>query len=273
MMEKEVKRHKEYVKIQKTDEGKKSYEEGLKFWKDYIKKVLKVKYKTFKLVEKNYVRPKDLEGKEKRIKLDRDSEKKEIFGKLKCCFKNSEEMKKKLKDNTEKLMVIYSKIKEAISYTIKEEPNKISKKDYDLILFNISHGFCLPDDKDDEHITYGLHHNNSGYLFFDLSEGGCKFFKKVLSNLDKVKITEEVFEKNKKQIVRIINKGIEESRVYIKKVKIEGVKRQCKKVIEELKKNIKKVKGVDYKTFKLVEKNYVRPKDLEGKTKIEDTKV
>ena len=199
-------------------------------------------------------------------------DKKEIFGKLKCSFKNSEEMKKKLKDNTEKLMVIYSKIREALSYTMNKEPNKISKKDYDLILFYISHQFCLPDNKDDEHITYGLHHNNSGYLFFNLSEDGDKFFKKVLSNLDKVEITEEVFEKNKKEIVRIINKEIKKGEVYMEKTE-EGIKKECEKAIEELKENIKKVEGVDYKTFKLVEKNYIRPKDLEERAEIKGGKV
>ncbi len=272
MMKENVKRQEEYVKIQKTAEWKKSYEKSLKFWKDYIKKVEKVDYETFKLVEKNYIRPKDLEERRKIIKLDDKKESKEVFGKLKCSFKDSEEMKKKLKDNTEKLMVIYSKIKEALSYIMNKEPNKISKKDYDLILFYISHQFCLPDNRDDEHITYGLHHNNSGYLFFNLSEDGYKFFKKVLSNLDKVKITEEVFEKNKKEIVRIINKEIKKGEVYMKKTN-EGIKRECKKAIEELKENIKKVKGVDYKTFKLVEKNYIRPKDLEERAEIKGGKV
>lgn len=271
MMEKEVKRYKEYVKIQKTDEGKKSYEEGLKFWEDYIKKVLKVKYKTFKLVEKNYIRPKDLEGKEMKIKLDRDSEKKEVFGKLRCSFRDVEEMEK-LKDNTEKLMVIYSKIKQAMGYTLKKEPNKISKKDYDLILYYILHQFCLVDNKDDKHITYGLHHNNNGCLFLNLSEDGYKFFKKVLSNLDKVKITEYMFKQNKKEVVRVINKKIEKGRDYMKKVKGEKRKKECEKEMEQLKENIKKVENVKYETFKMVEKNYIYPKDLEEKTNIKKEK-
>ncbi len=200
-------------------------------------------------------------------------EKREVFGKLRCSFKESEEMKKKLKDNTEKLIVIYSKIKEAIKYVLKKEPNKISKKDYDLILYYISHQFCLAGiKKSDKNISYDLYHDNNGCLFFNLSEDGYKFFKKVLINLNKVKITQEMFKRNKNEIVRVINKEIEKGRDYIEKVKTEKNKEECENGIKQLEENIKKVENVKYETFKMVEKNYICPKDLEEKTNIKEEK-
>ena len=99
-------------------------------------------------------------------------DKKGFSGKLKCSFKDSEEMKKKVKGDTEKLMVVYSKIQEAVDYTINEikkdkrwDFKVIENRKEDILVYILS---SLANDS--------VFNDNEGFIYLSFGESFYRFF-------------------------------------------------------------------------------------------------